>query len=340
MNTLELWSNYFEQQELDSWLRKIYLKYIDSLLQNNVPIIFETNHLSLIMGVERSELAKFANSSNNFYRTFTIPKRKGGARLITAPYPLLAYCQNWIYVNILKSLKLHECCFGFVEGKSVLDNANIHVGAKSLLTIDISDFFGSISISRVTKVFMNFGYSNRLSFFLASLCCYEKALPQGACTSPILSNIIAKRLDRRLFGLAQKLNLKYSRYADDITFSGDMVPRNLLGILTKIINDEGFDLNSTKTRFKSGNSKKIVTGLSVGGNEVRIIKKYKREFRKDFYFFVKNGLEEFNTISSGYDPLYLDRLIGKANYILHVEPDNNYVNNALKYMVKFKIENL
>lgn len=304
-----------------------------------MPVIFENKHLSLLIGLEAGYLSKFSKSTKQFYRSFEIPKRRQGTRVITSPYPLLASCQSWIYENILKEAKLHERCFGFVKGRSVLDNANLHVGAHSVLNIDIRDFFGSIQSERVIQVFRNFGYSNRLSFFLASLCCYDKTLPQGACTSPMLSNIIAKRLDRRLFGLSNKMNLNYSRYADDITFSGDTIPNNVLTIIVKILREEGFTLNASKTRFKTGDCKKIVTGLSVGSGKVRVKKSYKRDFRKDCHYVVKNGLNELKRSSGYFDPLYIDRLIGKANFILYIEPDNNYARTALDHLKEFKLNN-
>lgn len=336
MNKLETWKEYFKQKDISDQQQIVYLRYINRLLVSKVPIIFETNHLSLLVGLSRDELSRFSNSSTQFYRTFQIPKKRGGVREITSPYPLLSYCQSWIHENILKTLSFHDACYGFVEGRDILKNANMHLGAREILTLDINDFFGSIHIGRVIKVFENFGYTNRLSYFLASLCCYERALPQGACTSPILSNVIAKRLDRRLSGLAKLLDLRYTRYADDITFSGDIIPNNMIRIVTSIINDEGFNINPNKTRLKRGSSKKIVTGLSVGGDKVRVKKLYKREFRKDVHYLIKNGLDELKGVTGSFDPLYVDRLIGKANFILYIEPENSHALTSLEKLKEFK----
>ena len=154
-------------------------------------------------------------------------------------------------------------------------------------------------------------------------------MPQGACTSPALSNIIAKRLDLRLFSLAEKLELKYSRYADDITLSGKQIPKNILSTIRSIVEDEGFSVNEEKTIFKRKNQKKVVTGLCVTGDVVRTPKEFRREFRKNVHFFIKNGLGVYRTNDGKFDPLYVYRLIGQANFILFVEPSNDYARSAL-----------
>lgn len=154
--------------------------------------------------------------------------------------------------------------------------------------------------------------------------------------SPIISNIIAKRLDRRIAALCEKLGLVYSRYADDITISGNHIPKALINYIKKIMEDEGFSINKEKTVFKTKGQKKIVTGLNVSGSEVRVSKKYRREFRKEAYFLLKNGISEFNGRQGRFDPLYVDRLIGKANFILSVEPTNKFVQNNLPKLKDFK----
>ena len=110
--------------------------------------------------------------------------------------------------------------------------------------MDLADFFPSIAKPRVIKTFRRFGYPKNISFYLASICCVNNSLPQGASTSPILSNIIAKRFDKRLFALAKKYNLKYTRYADDLTFSGIHIPLNFLGIVEDIMDSLSRELSS------------------------------------------------------------------------------------------------
>lgn len=336
MNELDKWNTFFENEKIKPSQRQLFLDYIDRLLKNDVPIIFEYNHLATLLGFETSELAKISINTQKAYRSFTIPKKKGGVREITSPYPSLAHCQRWIYHYILKKIDFGEYSYAFREGRSIIDNAKVHLGCEELIKIDIKDFFGSITLRRVISIFKNLGYTNLLSFHLASLCCYNDHLPQGACTSPALSNIIAKRIDRRLSRLSQKLNLQYSRYADDIAFSGSRIHPNLLKTIQEIIEDEGFFLNKKKTLMKKKGQKKIITGISITGDSLRVPKKYRREFRKDFYYLQKNGVLEYNGEKGHVDPFYIDRLIGKAHFILTIEDSNQYVLKALSELRKMR----
>jgi RNA-directed DNA polymerase len=336
MNELQVWFDFFEQNNISPNQRNLFLSYIERLLKNNVPIIFEFNHLARLLGFDLKALAHITISTEKSYRTFSIPKRRGGTRIIASPYPALAHCQRWLYENLLKNIDQGEHSYAYCSGKSIINNATLHLNSEEMLKVDIINFFGSIELNRVITIFKNLGYTNSLSFHLASICCYKGALPQGACTSPIISNIIAKRLDRRLAGLCKNLDLTYSRYADDITISGNHIPKSLINFIEKIMEDEGFSINKEKTVFKVKGQKKIVTGLNVSGAEVRVSKKYRREFRKDAYFLLKNGISEFNGKQDRFDLLYVDRLIGKANFILSVEPLNKFVKNNLPKLKDLK----
>jgi RNA-directed DNA polymerase len=336
MDKLIDWSTFFDNHNVSEQQKSLLLTYIERLLQHNVPIIFEYHHLAGLLGFEVEELSKLTINTSRSYRTFEIPKRRGGSRTITSPYPALGHCQKWIYDNILKTIDLGDDAYAFRPDRSIKDNALVHKGSDELLKLDITDFFGSIKLERVIAIFQNLGYTNSLSFHLASICCYQKTLPQGACTSPSISNIIAKRLDRRLSGLAKKLNLKYSRYADDITFSGGIVPKQLSLFVAKILKSESFSVNADKTIFKTKGQKKIVTGLLVAEDSVRVTKKYRREFRRDVYYLLKNGLDEFNGVQGKLDPLYIDRMIGRANFIISIENTNSFAVNSLAKLIKLK----
>jgi RNA-directed DNA polymerase len=123
------------------------------------------------------------------------------------------------------------------------------------LKLDLKDFFPSINLNRIIFVFKSLGYPNKIAFYLASICSYNESLPQGAPTSPILSNIIAKQLDKRLISLAKKYSLKFTRYADDLTFSGKKIPAKFIEYIKNIIEDEGFVVNESKTRLYKNNRK-------------------------------------------------------------------------------------
>ncbi|WP_428654177.1 reverse transcriptase domain-containing protein [Runella sp.] len=181
--------------------------------------------------------ADYRLSSNKRYRHFTIKKKNGKERQIAAPasgLKLIQRCLNLIFGAIYEP---KSYVTGFVNEKSIVDNANIHVGKRYVFNIDLQDFFPSITVYRIKAVlgiepFNLINDRDFLAFTISNLCCIENpqnkaVLPQGAPTSPILSNIASQKLDRRLNGLAKKVGCKYSRYADDITFSADMDIFNL-----------------------------------------------------------------------------------------------------------------
>lgn len=332
MDLIKSWTDYFNQNNIRKEEQQLLLNYLSNLSRNNVPIIFELDHLAMLIGIDKYQLAVLINSSECAYRSFNIPKRSGGYREILSPFPVLAYCQRWILDNILSSIKLHEKTFAFRPNYSIKDNAIIHLNQKELLKIDIEDFFGSIRINRIIGVFQRLGYTYSLSIYLAALCCYNGYLPQGASTSPMLSNIIGGVLDIRLSALAKKFELNYSRYADDITFSGKEIPKKLIYYCYDILEEEGFEPNKKKTILKTEKERKIVTGLCVTGDKIRVPKSYRRKFRQEIYFLKKNGIKEYNGEIGQVDPLYIYRMLGKAYFILNVEPDNIFVQEALHWL--------
>ncbi|HEV3122486.1 MAG TPA: reverse transcriptase domain-containing protein [Isosphaeraceae bacterium] len=219
------------------------------------------------------------------YVSFTVPKKSGGERTLSAPHRTLARAQRWILENIVARLPFEEPAHGFVSGRSILTNAQPHSGRAVVVNLDLEGFFPSIGFPRVRKVFERAGYSPAVATILALLTTEcprrevvfqgktyfvatgPRGLPQGACTSPGLSNQVARRLDRRLQGLANRLNICYTRYADDLTFSGDEALRQRVGYLLARVRhialDEGFTVNEAKTRVLRQNAAQMVTGLVV-----------------------------------------------------------------------------
>ncbi len=210
--TYNKWKGFFRSKGIDEKISKKYLSYIKHLLDNNVPIIFEFDHLSGLLGKTPAYLASAVNSPDNYYRSFKLKKRTGGFREINVPFPSLLDCQYWIYYNILLKIPIHRCSHGFSKNKSIVTNARIHLNQNNVLKIDLKNFFPSIEIQRVIHVFKMVGYPNIIAYYLASLCCFEECLPQGAPTSPYLCNLVSTKLDTRLFSFAKKFNLRYTRY--------------------------------------------------------------------------------------------------------------------------------
>lgn len=234
---LETWKYYIDENIKEEKSQMSLYGYVERLIKSDTIVILDFEHLAKLIGIGYGIFTSIINSPSSFYYNFEIPKRNGGTRKISAPYPLLLSAQRWIYENILIKQLLHENCKGFIKDISIVDNARPHLNKKFLLKMDIKDFFPSIKINRVMSVFRVLGYTKKISYYLASICCSEGVLPQGAATSPYLSNIIAKRLDYRLNGLAKRFNLTYTRYADDLTFSGDNISIKIKEYIESIVKD-------------------------------------------------------------------------------------------------------
>lgn len=276
---------------------KLLYSYVDELLSRNVPVIFYLVHLAWLMGLKASKLAAMIYKTERFYKCFRIPKASGEWREINAPTLPLKECQRWILKNILESIPISDSAHGFKKGKSILTNASVHVGNRLVLNVDVKDFFPSITWRKVFQLFRDLGYSRKVAFHLARIVTLHETLPQGAPTSPLISNVIVRKLDRRLSRLAEKLGYKYSRYADDISFSGETGLVSLLPLLRRLLKDEGFELNKEKVRVMRSQRRQEVTGLVV--NSVPSLKKsHLRWLRQQIYYLRKFGLD--NCLQRGF----------------------------------------
>ena len=226
------------------------------------------------------------------YQRFTIPKRNGKEREIWAPTAQLKEIQHWILYNILERLLVHEAAHGFVPGRSIVTNAAVHTNSRLIVKMDLQDFFPTITFRRIKGLFRHAGYREQIATLLALLCSESpreevilrgqkylvalspRCLPQGAPTSPAITNAICLRLDRRMTGLTSKLGWRYSRYADDLTFSITKAKASEFYGLKKFFHDihfvveaEGFVINEEKTRVMRSGGRQKVTGLIVNGTQ-------------------------------------------------------------------------
>lgn len=316
------WIVYFKDIGLPDRLIRIYNKHIENCYKLRIPPVFEEKHLSLLLGRDLNVLHSYVFSTKKFYRNFELKKRSGGYRLIKSPYPSLLECQKWINNNILKSVPLQNCVTGYRSGLSILDNARLHCGRDEMLKIDISDFFPSIEFRRIMSVFTELGYSQKVSFILARLCSLDGVLPQGAATSPSISNIICKKMDRQFYETCRRLGLRYTRYSDDITISGREIKKGNIRYFFEIIEKFGFKVNQKKVRILRSNDKKIVTGLDITTGKPRVCREYRRSISKDIYFVWSVGLSAHVARKRIFEPRYLEQLIGRINFWKLVEPDN------------------
>lgn len=281
----------------------------------------------------------------NRYKTFQIRKKSGGLREINAPCYQLSILLYLINILLKAIYTPKSCVTGFAEGRSIVMNASMHTGHHYVFNIDLENFFPSIPQARVwARLQLDpFNFSTEVASVVAGLCCHTNAegtqnvLPQGAATSPLLTNAICDKLDRRMLGVARKFGLHYSRYADDMTFSSmhnvyqeDSEFRN--GI-KRIIEEQGFKMNDKKTRLLRDGQRQEVTGLTVNEN-VNLTKKYIRDLRCILHIWEKEGYGKayayfypFYKKEKGYikkgEPVMENVIGGKLNYMRMVKGEGN-----------------
>lgn len=203
------------------------------------------------------------------YSIREIPKRNGGKRKLLVPSPELMTLQRNINQRLLKKLRVHDAAHGFRKGRSIVTNANVHAGRRILIKLDITNFFPSTRAERIEKYFRRVGWNREAASLLTKLVTHEGGLPQGAPTSPTLSNVVNKRLDAELARYIGVRRGALTRYADDITisFQRDYPHRNrgVVQRIRKILKGFGYKLNESKTRILRPHQHKRVTGLVVHG---------------------------------------------------------------------------
>ncbi len=203
------------------------------------------------------------------YTRFNIPKRSGGTREILAPVPELKKLQRQLLRRVLAKLKAHPNVTGFERNFSIVSNAVPHVDKEIVIHLDLKDFFTSTTAKRIEQFFRAIGWNSDAAELLTELVTYKGSLPQGAPTSPRLSNLVNFKMDTRLTALAEKFDADYTRYADDLTFSlnrvaGEVRANEIIHAVKEIARDEGYALHMhKKLRISRKHDRQIVTGLVV-----------------------------------------------------------------------------
>ncbi|MEQ9499813.1 MAG: reverse transcriptase family protein [Deltaproteobacteria bacterium] len=258
--------------------------------ENDLPDLADVTALAKALDVTIPRLRWLAYhrevERGTHYHRWTVPKRTGGQRLISAPKPELKRVQHWIAQKITEHLPVHGAAHGFLPGRSTVTNARVHAGAKIVVKIDLSDFYPTITTPRVKGLLRKAGYGEQVATTLALLVTESpretiemkgktyyvatgaRSLPQGAPTSPSITNAICLRLDARISALVKSFGFRYTRYADDLTFSwhgkkDDAPIGPLLKVVGGIVRDEGFWVNRKKTRVLRRGRRQQITGLVV-----------------------------------------------------------------------------
>lgn len=311
------------------------LKYAEVLFSNNVPVIYNTSNLSSLVGYNKPFLKKAAKFTEHFYRDFEILKKNGKKRKISEPLPSLKEIQIWILQNILYQIKISPYAKAYKPNVKLMENLRFHKKQKKVFTLDLEDFFGSIKQSSVEDIFLRLGYSKYLSNLLAKLCCLENSLPQGTPTSPYLSNIFLKDFDEIIANYCKDNKIRYTRYADDLTFSGDFDHVELFSFVEKNIKSLGLRINQSKSKVRGDNARQLVTGVVV--NEKPQVPFYKRnELRQTLHYIKKFGLENHMKHTNNLKSNYLEHILGQVNFVLHINPKDEEFKKYKDFLIGIK----
>ncbi|HRI70552.1 MAG TPA: reverse transcriptase family protein [Polyangium sp.] len=323
---------------------------VEALQKLGLPVLSTPLEVAKTLGLPIGKLRWLCHHNDAVTRPhyvyFEIPKRSGGTRLLSAPHEHLAKAQQWVFENVLQKLPVEGAAHGFVKGRSTVTNAKEHLHQGIVINLDLSDFFPTIGFGRVRGFFESLGYSPAVATIFALLCTEpprrkvtydgvtywvaigDRGLPQGACTSPTISNLVSRKLDRRLSGMTRKMGWTYTRYADDLTFSAELQDvgegkkgRKDLGMLLArirhIVQEEGFAINPKKGRIQHAGGRQEVTGIVVN-DKLAMPREEVRKLRAILHQAKKTGLEAQNREKIPHFEAYLK---GKIAYLNMVDPD-------------------
>lgn len=291
----------------------------EALQKRDLPVVNTPEELATVIGLAPEKLAWLTYQSRadktGHYSRFTIPKKKGGLRVLSSPKRTLRIAQSWVLKEILEKLTPHSAATAFAPSCSVQKNATPHVDKAVVVKTDLKDFFPTVTWRRVKGMFEKLGYGESVATLLALLCtdsprvCVnfdgerkfvavgERATPQGACTSPALTNWLCLGLDARIEGAAKSLGFVYTRYADDLTFShekSDAPVGALLTLVRKIVSEESLVINEEKTQVLRTRQRQSVTGLVVNHGfegQARVSREDLRKFRAFLHHCQTEGID-------------------------------------------------
>jgi len=191
---------------------QLCVQYADRLIANKTAVIFDPTHLSLVCGVTKKEIGALILGRREGYQEVIITKKSSGNRILELPEEDLKKLQTWVLEYVLEDTPISKHSKAFKKGLSIIDNARPHLRKECLISLDITDFFGSISAKRVHLIFRDLGYTKEMASLFTKICTYRNHLPQGAPSSPYLANLACKSLDLKLSKFIREKNISYTRY--------------------------------------------------------------------------------------------------------------------------------
>jgi len=315
----------------------------EKLAASGLPVITDDKALAAFLGLEYKQLRflvyhRDVVTADHYYR-YKVPKRSGGQRNIAAPKTVLKNAQRKILSGILEKVEISGSAHGFIQGRSILTGARAHKTEPALLiNVDLENFFPTITFQRVRGMFKAFGYSGYVASLLAMICTYcermpievkgqvkyvktsDRILPQGSPASPMITNIICRRLDNKMDALAAKHGFSYSRYADDMSFSFEAEPegktiKHIVYEIQTAVHSEGLRINEGKTRYLRPNNRQSITGIVINNEQPGVPKAWVRKLRAALYN--ANKLKK----SGKADPRSIGEIRGMAAWLKSVNPE-------------------
>lgn len=267
-------------------------------------------------------LYALSNHSDRHYRELQLPKRSGGIRTIHVPDPLMKSVQRNILRHVLSLLPLSDYATAWRPGYTLLNNVLPHVRQKQVLKMDIDNFFQRIIFPQVwQQAFAKTRLPQATITLLSHLCCYRDRLPQGAPTSPTIANLVLRDFDDYIGRWCAEQEIAYTRYGDDMTFSGDFDARRVRNKVKGFLAELGFELNHDKTRLMSQGQRQIVTGIVVNGPYPQAPATLRRELRQTLYYYEKFGWSPAHSEMT--ERHWLQTMQGKIEFILQIHPNDS-----------------
>ncbi len=297
-------------------------------------IYTEISSIEQDLGYDIKTLYSISYSLRRHYISIKVPKKQGGYRILSIPDTPLKCIQKRIADVLLSQMPVSPYAKAYRYGGSVVKNAAPHINKDIVLKLDIRDFFNSILYSTVKEnAFPKEKYAENIRILLSVLCYYNDALPQGAPTSPAISNIIMCEFDNTIGSFCEKHSISYTRYCDDMTFSGSFNPKEVVTCVESELKKMGLFLNKKKTIVARRSNKQIVTGIVVN-KKLNVPRQYKKDIRQALYYCKKFGVENHMASANINDTPehYILKLLGKVNYVLSVCPNDKEFIDYRKYL--------
>jgi len=294
----------------------------------------ELSSLEQDLGISAKTLYAVSNNLGNHYHKVKLPKKNGGYRNLSVPDEVLKFIQKQITEVLLIHMPVSRYAKAYRFGCSPLRNAKHHVGKQMVLKLDILHFFDSIRYSTVKdQVFPAEIYAEPLRILLTMLCYHKDALPQGAPSSPAITNIILYPFDELVGKWCRERGIAYTRYCDDMTFSGSFEPAEVIRFVRPELKKMGFLLNEQKTKLQYPSQRQTVTGIVVN-EKLSIPADYRRKLRQELHycktFGIRDHLQKIGLELP--EEKYRMQLLGKVNYVLQMHPDDSAMLEARKWL--------